>query len=344
MSVTYFLTYVFLCVLAIISPRVSRVRRAGLYFFGCAVLIFLICFRDISVGADTENYCRNFEWFAGSSWKQAFQIVTWEPGFVIVSKLIGYLSSDWRVFVIITGLIALLPLFKFLWKHSGNPCAGLVIYFVMLFTMSEYLYRQWYAFLILLGTYRYIIERKPGRFLLVVMAATLFHRTALIFLPVYFLYPVKPKKLLLIVCICISAILYLFGGAIISLALKFARTSYELQYNGGESMLVFLWLCVLTLCFLDRKIIAKPWYRLQFWLLLISATLQPISMRLSLWSRIVIYFSPALMFLVPRFFEDTLLSKKKYGLSMLCEIGFFGLFSVLFYVRLAGRTFVLMPF
>lgn len=302
--ISFIIAYIALCVLALAGGQFCTKRRKRFYLLSCGILLFLMCFRDISVGSDTIVYSRYFERFRIRSWEFAFSDVTWEPGFVIIMKLLGYVFEDWRGFVFTMGVVNLVPFMYLVWKWSDNPGMSLVLFLAMLYTAAEYLYRQWLALLILMIACRFVTERKPIHFLATVALAALFHRTALVFAVVYVLYNVKFTILMMLASAAVSVVLMLTGDLWIWLANFVARTELTAGNNGGLTMMVFLWLCAGIIYVFSRHRLKDPWFRLNFVMLMIAVVTQPICFTFSLWSRIVLYFRVSLVFLLPITVQD----------------------------------------
>ena len=68
-------------------------------------------------------------------------------------------------------------------------------------------------------SYDYIRQRKLLKFLIAVVLAGLFHKSALIFLPAYFLYKIKISKIKLIRFIIVDIVLFIFRRQIMQFLL-----------------------------------------------------------------------------------------------------------------------------
>lgn len=317
--IVYVITYCVLCAMALKSMRLPKEKSALVYWIGCGILLFLMCFRDVSVGADTANYCSNFLGFRANTWQWCFQDVNWEWGFVVLMKLLGYVIPSANGFIIVMGIVNLIPLMLMIRDSSRNPIMSLILFYTMMYTAAEYLYRQWIALLILLLAYRYVVERKPVKFLVCVAVAALFHRSALIFIVVYVLYCLTIKTWMIAVALAGSVFFALTGDLWLMLAGLVARMPLENAYNGGVTMMLFLWACVLVIYLVSRKRLSEPYFKLHFILLVIAATTQPISFTFSLWSRVVLYFRVSLIFLLPQTMQDLIQVMEIYRVGELAQ-------------------------
>lgn len=179
---------------------------------------------------------------------------------------------------------------------------------------------------ILTFSYRYCKERKFLPFLGCVIAAMLFHRTAVVWLLLYFVYPLTINGRTLVACAGVSFLCGIAGPGIFYILCIFARNEEQMKYNGGWSMLVVLWLCVVTVFVLYKGKIPEQ-DRLYYWTLLVAAVMQPVAFTFSNFARIVAYFRLPLVTLLPNTLQDLLPGEKNQGKraaagALLCAVLF----------------------
>ena len=289
----------FLCLLAVVSRFLDNKSEKLLYFLGCAVILFLTIFRHISVGPDTETYCAEFLRVRNQVPWPELAGTGWEPGYVFLNKVIGIFFSTGQGLIIALGILILIPVFIWIRKYSDLPCMSLVVYVGAGFWGWSSIYRQWCAIAILLYSLKYVKSRQLTRFVLTVAIAMLFHRTAAVFLAVYFVYNIRITRRMMVYSIAGSMVLGGMGPLLLSILNRFARIPESENFNGGFSMLFVLWLVVLFVFGKARKQLADPDFKLTFSMLWIAATIQPVAFTFSNWARIVQYFSLALVLVLP---------------------------------------------
>lgn len=324
----YVLHYVFLCAISILYSNIPNKKIQNLLFgIGCASLLFLTIFRDISVGADTQNYCDGFQYVRESlSWKEIFSW-GWEPGYVALNKIIGIFFRESQTFIIILGVLILCPIFLMIKRNSALPCMSLVIFVGMgMWNSSTFVYRQWCAIAILLFSIKYVKERKFIPFICTVFCAMMFHRTAIIFVLIYFIYNLRIKTETLMGFLLCSLFLGVSGKYIFAFLNRFARMPVMKEYNGGVNLLLFMWFCVLLIFFCNKTQINKLDQKVYYLMLLIAAALQPIAFSFSLWSRVVLYFLISLIILLPNAFYRVLNYKRNRILKFPMEIILYAFF------------------
>ena len=81
----------------------------------CAILCFLMAFRDYSVGVDTFAYQRSYIKIANShSFSQALKITTFTgPGYILLCWIFHYITVDPRWFMVLSAIIINVLLFEY---------------------------------------------------------------------------------------------------------------------------------------------------------------------------------------------------------------------------------------
>lgn len=83
----------------------------------------------------------------------------------------------------------------FIYKHSKSPFFSVIIFIgIEFFTLSFTALRQMIALAIIVNSYSFIKENKPIKFVLMVLLASLFHKTALVFLVAYLFKYIKINR------------------------------------------------------------------------------------------------------------------------------------------------------
>ena len=295
----YIACYLFLTVLGLIYLIFRSFGKKITYFLGCMAILPLIVFRASTVGADTPAYCRAFVTVSNMRWADLFKM-NWEPGLLLVMKAISTVfSNDERVYIFVFGLICLIPIYKQIWDNSDLPLVGLLVFYAIFFGVAEFINRQWISVLIIIGSLHYIIERKPFKFFFMILCAAFFHRSALVFAPMYFLYLIPLNNMTLLASVPMSVLLWAAGPYVRNILNYFARHELVSLNRGGLSLLVFLWISF-AICYTfirgDRKTKRDD---LLLKMLLFAAVTQPFVFSFYLWSR-VYYFIISLIFVLPR--------------------------------------------
>ena len=83
----------------------------------------------------------------------------------------------------------------FIYKHSEDPLVSVIVFMgIEFFTLSFTALRQMLAISVVVNSYSFIKQNKPIKFVLMVLLASLFHKTALVFLLAYLFKYIKINK------------------------------------------------------------------------------------------------------------------------------------------------------
>jgi hypothetical protein len=114
-----------------------------------------------------------------------------EIGFVLYNIFFVLLGLDFWSFNIFTKCLCFVISISFLRKYTNNNYAWGLLLFYSLFSLYNYIdfpMRNLISGVIYCYSYQYIYKKKLVRYLICVGIAALFHTSALLLLPVYFLY------------------------------------------------------------------------------------------------------------------------------------------------------------
>lgn len=166
----------------------KKTEKKKFYFvLICFIQMYLIAAYRYEIGSDYAQYATGFYKMAVSGFSE-ITYEDWEIGFVLLNKIIGLFTTKVSVFMAVTSLLELIgPAFLIL-KYSKHPFISIFIYLnINLFYLDMNFIRQAIAMSIICFAYKFLIERKFWKYLLIVLLAATFHLTALYMIPVYFI-------------------------------------------------------------------------------------------------------------------------------------------------------------
>lgn len=268
------------------------------YYSSCGFLILIFVLQDFSVSLDIGEYMRQWEIIPGLSFRQMLTH-KFEIGYVLLCWILERTFESDRVLLLVLGILILLPFCRFYEEETENPMIALMAFVALGMYMHAIIFwRQLVAMAILTFSCRYLRNRKFLPFLLVVLIAMTFHKTAVVFLGLYILYRVPINKWFLLGCAGCTFILGLFGRPIIEFGISVIYPRYSkitLQRMGGETLLALLWVVALLSYWLLKDRLSEDRIRIPFLMVLIGATLQPLCFTFFWWLRIVLFFRVALV-------------------------------------------------
>lgn len=169
-------------------PLINRKYLNMLIFLSIAVMVGL---RTPELWGDTPIYVTAFDSYTNTlqNWSlNDFPYGYSERGFLFLSSVIKTFTESSTIYLLIISLITFFLLYKFTNKYSIYPLIGLCIYMARFLTGRNMLQiRAALAIAIVILATKYITEQKLWKFLLIIMIAYLFHHSAIIALPLYFI-------------------------------------------------------------------------------------------------------------------------------------------------------------
>lgn len=209
--------------------------------FSYYLIIFIIWFfilglRNMSIGStDVLLYCKQFDNSKNYSFSQylASRNGIEEVGYTIFVWVLSHLfpSSQWLI--ILCTILSSVALFNFVNKNSCNVVLSLAAYVTFLLIFNIQGLRQCLAMSICLFSFEYVKKRKLIPFLLTVLLAFLFHRTAIVFTVVYFVYGLKFSKINLLTFFIVSLIAVLLSTKLLEIANNvFVLVGIDRVYTG----------------------------------------------------------------------------------------------------------------
>lgn len=173
------------------------------------ILFIAIAYRDFNVGTDTESYRLYFYYIINdlNSMRQ-----TVEPGWVFLNTFADYLGGEFRTVLVLASLAILLPIFFIAKKYSANPMLTIVVFYLLSFYFYSFnITRQMIAVSLILFGLVLLTKNKKYQFLVLVFLAYLFHTSALIVLPLFFVNYLPNDKINALLLIFASMVLGFFA-------------------------------------------------------------------------------------------------------------------------------------
>lgn len=201
---------------------------------------FLAAFR-YGIGFDYYSYVLIFRQVRNTQGLSALLALPYEPGFVLLTKVMTLFVKNSIVMYGVYELLILLPVGWFVYKYCKDAWFSLWLFVTLTFYYTTMNFvRQALATSIILLAYRFLRDKKPVPYFLIVLVAASFHKTALIMVPVYFLCRIKfTKKTALFYAIGALAA-YLASEPILNLVTTYIFPAYKDSIYTTPFPLVFL--------------------------------------------------------------------------------------------------------
>ncbi len=227
------------------------------YLIVCGILLFFfMALRSYSVGSvDTRNYMNGMsQAIHANSWKDFYNPKGVEVGFQMYAFLLSRVFDNAQWIVVISSALFVFLTFWFIYKNSEDVALSATLYItlgVMTFCMQGM--RQAIAMCLCLIAYELAQKRKLILFALIIVLASLFHQTAIIFIIVYFA-PLVKFNFQSFVCFSGVSILAILGSnTIISIANEVFDKEYELSVDSGGFFAVATYVVIILVALLFNK-------------------------------------------------------------------------------------------
>lgn len=136
----------------------------------------------------------------------AFTVYSKELGFDFYNVIVAFFTSNRYIFILVTTLLIYLLLFFSFKQYLDNYPLGLFIFMTLWFFFTFTYLRQVIAASIGFLSIKYLIEKKPYKFFLIVIIAATFHNSALILALLYFMptrAKYKPSNVVVFMILCL---------------------------------------------------------------------------------------------------------------------------------------------
>lgn len=289
----------------------GRIKSLNKFLIVClfGLLFFFMAFRG-NFTADYDNYYTYFLRVANNysiidilSFKHRFVM---EHGFVLLGKIISYISTSKIFYHSVISAILLLLYFKG-FKESKNIWLAIFVFV----NLGDYfgamnLFRQALCAAVIFAGYKLLIEKKYIKFILVICVAATIHTTALILIPLLLVWktPIKRNKIIAFSCITVGAWIILPYFIQLVMYLFPAYQNYSYGMGGGSIYACFAMIAILLFVLYSIKFEIQDFdYNsteniILFNSLLLALMFLILGVRVYMCTRIVYFFRPFVCVLV----------------------------------------------
>ena len=225
----------------------EKKNKVVVWFFFAFVLFFLII-RHESVGVDIKNYLNFFRQASSLSFKEIFTFYEEEHLYYLLNKIVSIFTDNKQIFLATIAILCVIPVAR-LYSKSENALLTIAIFLIgsnfdMLFSGL----RQSLAIAIVAISYKYIKEKKFLKFLLIVLIAFFFHKSAFIALLLYPVYHMKITRTKAVLFVPIIGVVFVFNKPIFEFLFQFLGEygeKYGMEETGAYMMIILFALFVL---------------------------------------------------------------------------------------------------
>jgi len=307
------LLVVMLCVyFAEAYPPVSIVRKI-LFAMAVISMVTFAGVRDLTVGTDTENYVQFFEVITDLPSALTMGIIDNEYGFWILNWLARLIYGEYVSLLLLVAVIVCGCYLRSIFNSSCNITISVFIFLTAgFYTFFFNGARQAIACAICSLAIPHLINKNFKPYIFLTITAVLFHKTAIVMLPVYFITGAVISFSRVFVYALVGSIAALFLDTVVQFgtAIDPRYADYATSGDGGGFLMVALTLVLAIFFFVFRYKVVL--YRRQYFVLLnmlmfgaiISCISSVFRIAPSGILRLSIYFNVATLFLWPIVFAN----------------------------------------
>nr|WP_238942613.1 EpsG family protein [Planococcus beigongshangi] len=297
------LIIILLLVMTIVKLILYKRRKSMIFIFIMSVLLFLIAsLKSVKFAPDVINYINHFNKIGNQStlsiWTNFLNGSVKDPFFDFLLKLFSNLNINHFTWLALFSFVFLVSIAILIYRYSSDFYLSYIAFISLgYFFFSLTGLRQSLAMAFIILSYKYLREKKFMPFLFIVLFASLFHSSALIFLIAYPLSFVKIgiKHLITLLITLLTAVF--FGDFIRSLInsvgwndslISYAEREVTLNYSG---FIIQLSIFIFCLIYKNKIIQQNPKDITFFNLIFIGLIFQSFTIVVAEFFRVSLYFS-----------------------------------------------------
>ena len=337
------LPYILLLIIVLLCSNQYDKTKSSMWLFTIfAAFTLLVGLRDVNVGTDTWNYYFMFEDKQTLSQLNFIQNVTHEIMFDVLVLVSQNLSNNYAALFFLVGFIVYACTLLVCKRLTQSMFISMYVFITL--GISAFCYngeRQGIAVAIYMFAIPFAINRNFRKYTLFVILASLFHRTCIVAIPMYFLFTMRFSK---------KTIAYIIGGSVLltyllPLLLAYASTLsdryqgyLEASQGGGELLALSYFVMAVFFVYARRFIPEADHNRYDVYLMMFisGSTIYAIVMFTGIYieiCRFAAYFHISALFIWPM-----ILKNKNHKVPQYIHVAFFlghlG-FMYVFYSRMA---------
>lgn len=218
------------------------IENRSLYFYFLSIILVVVSSIRYGVGTDYETYKKAFEEFYCQG-KNPYWL-NFEWGFIMLNKGVALISDNIQSLLALSAIITMAFFVKTYRDNSNDQLFSLFLFVTLYFYATSFnIVRQSIALAIVFWGTKDLMYKKPKSYFMKVVVASLFHTSALIMIPFYFVGVREVKfKLYLFGGICAMVSIF-FYSRLMSILVKFVpQYAIYIDYKSDSSILNFIFL------------------------------------------------------------------------------------------------------
>jgi len=189
-----------------------------------------------------------------------------EPGFKLLYNICSGVNLDSQMMLFVISVCIMIGFAVFIYNNSEDVVISTFIFACLFYPSSFNIIRQYLAMAIAINSFKYCSEKKYKKAIALIIIASFFHITAILFfLPLVFSVIKNWKLIRYCLTIC-TGVFFLFGNTIVTVVLKILGKQFYLQgFNVNRIFRLTLFLTIiyafLSWYFSNSKGLKEEWKR-----------------------------------------------------------------------------------
>lgn len=222
MRIDIYIIIIFLFIATIIRILPIKKEKRNNIFINISFVVLFIVLIIREPYSDMIEYIKFFKNINIFSMSQILNS-KWEILYVALNVFIKLFTNNDRIFIIILAIIGLIGPYFFIKRYSKNYLFSVILFIILgIYHFDFYVIRQSITISILLLSIKYIEQKKLLKFLIMVLIATGFHTSALVFIIAYPICNIKVNVKWILVCSAIALTTFLASTKIINLIYSYS--------------------------------------------------------------------------------------------------------------------------
>lgn len=323
------LTNILIGVGLVYIPKLKEHHKKNIYLLITFLMLTLLGgLRGSAIGTDTSSYIRIFNNIANYNKIEKLFTLDIELGYVFLNRLIAKIGGSSQTLLFATSAIVSYGFLVFIKNHSKNIILSAFLLFTLFYYYASFnAIRQYIAIAILINSYYYIKNKDFLGFLFIIIFASLFHVTALFFLPLYLFGIIKWNYIKIIILIIIFITLYFNLEHLIVFAIrlfpkyeKYIGTDFLKGHTGLMYPVVNTTIfAFITLVYIVEKGYKNPDLNLLYAINILIVLITLFSTKIYFATRLSWYLTPFHLIIIPNFL-NVINEKQFYRLSLVLII------------------------
>lgn len=326
---------------------IKQKKKKKIYIFLSTIpLLLLIILRSPNVGKDYSSVANAYTRISNDIITNS-DIRWFGYPLIYFCKLLAAFNLNYYGFYAIIGILTILFLYKAILNNSKYPYLSLFLFicFCLLYQAMNQS-RQILALCIIMYAYKYILDKKLIKYILLILLASIFHNTALIFIPMYFLRYLKFDWKTIVIYTLVT-ILVIVSFSKFDFLLSYTKysiyfdTIYNVSYTESSIFNTIVRLVLLITClFFKNKLLDDKNTTLLYHFITICTILQIVSLKFYFFGRLTTYFYVFYIYLIPIIFKNILkkLNINIRGIVYFCFIVIMCLYNFVYYNSSSGAS------